>query len=67
MDFFKLLLSEPSVRGVITAMAGISATLGLLIVFTLGSFTEWRNVAMICLVIPVVTMFAVLFVSPPGI
>lgn len=54
--------SEPSVRGVITAMAGISATLGLLIVFTLGCFNAWRNVAIICLIMPVVTMVAVLFV-----
>lgn len=55
--------SEPSVRGIITAMAGISATLGLLIVFSLGSFFAWRNVSIICLIVPVVTMVAVLFVS----
>lgn len=55
--------SEPSIRGVITAMAGISATLGLFIVFTMGNFIAWRNVAIICLAVPVITMIAVYFVS----
>lgn len=54
--------SEPSIRGVITAMAGISATLGLFIVFTMGNFIAWRNVAIICLAVPVITMIAVYFV-----
>lgn len=45
------------------ALAGISATLGLFMVFTLGNLMEWRNVALICFTIPVGTMVAVYFVS----
>lgn len=54
--------SEASVRGVLIAMAGISATLGLLLVFLLGNLTEWRNVALVCFTIPVGTMIAVYFI-----
>lgn len=45
------------------ALSGIAATLGLFIVYLLGSFMEWRNVALICLIVPIVTMIAVCFVS----
>lgn len=45
------------------ALSGIAATLGLFIVFLLGSLTAWRNVALFCFTIPVATMIAICFVS----
>lgn len=55
--------SQKSIRGILIALSGIAATLGLFIVFLLGSLTEWRNVAFYCINIPILTMFAVCFVS----
>lgn len=48
-------------------MSGIAATLGLFLVFLLGSLTEWRNVTLYCLAVPILTMIAVCFVSLPAI
>lgn len=57
--------SQPSIRGMLMAMAGIAATLGLFLVFLLGSLTAWRNVALVCFVVPVATLVAICFVSQP--
>lgn len=56
------LISEPSIRGMLIAMAGIAATLGLFLVFLLGSLTAWRNVALICFTVPVATLVAICLV-----
>lgn len=61
--FFIFRRSEPSVRGILTACAGISATTGIFLVFLLGSLLAWRDVALICAFVPAVTMIAVCFVS----
>lgn len=63
LDSFRFGRSEPSVRGILTACAGISATMGIFLVFLLGSFMAWRNVALVCAFVPAVTMIAVCFVS----
>lgn len=55
--------SEPSVRGILTAFAGISATTGIFLVFLLGSLVAWREVALFCAFIPAITMIAICFVS----
>lgn len=47
----------------LVASSGISSMLGLFIVYFLGSVLEWRNVALICLVVPIISMFAICFVS----
>lgn len=61
--FISIQSSEPSIRGILTACAGIAATLGFFIIFLMGSLMAWRDVAMICLAIPLITMVAVCFVS----
>lgn len=45
------------------AGSGIASTLGMFVVYVLGSVTEWRNVAFYCFFVPVITMIAVCFVS----
>lgn len=52
-------------RGILTACSGISAALGFFIVFLLGSVMAWRNVALICLTVPLLTLVAICFVSRP--
>lgn len=54
--------SEPSIRGFLSACAGISSSVGIFMVFLLGSLFSWRQVALICAIIPVTTMIAVFFV-----
>lgn len=55
--------SQPSIRGILTSCAGIAVMLGIFIVFLLGSIMTWRNVALICLSVPLVTVVAICFVS----
>lgn len=44
-------------------MSGLAATVGLSIVYTLGNVMPWRDVALFCLSVPLLTMVAVCFVS----
>ncbi|XP_055387594.1 facilitated trehalose transporter Tret1-like isoform X2 [Condylostylus longicornis] len=55
-------ISQPSIRGVLISCAGISVTLGIFIVYWLGSITTWRIAALICLSVPLVTVVAICFV-----
>lgn len=56
-------ISEPSIRGILMAFSGISATTGIFAVFLLGSLLSWRTVALFCALIPLMTLIAVFFVS----
>lgn len=62
MAFRILTYSEPSIRGFLSACAGISSSMGIFMVFSLGSLFSWRQVALICAIIPITTMIAVFFV-----
>lgn len=54
--------SEPSIRGILMACAGISSSTGIFMVFFLGSIFSWRQVALICAIVPIMTLIAVFFV-----
>ncbi|GAB0097352.1 facilitated trehalose transporter Tret1 [Sergentomyia squamirostris] len=54
-------ICQPSIRGILTATTGVAATLGYSIVYLLGSVTTWRQSALFCLSIPILTIFAILF------
>lgn len=54
--------SEPSIRGVLLAGAGIATTTGIFLVYFLGAFFTWRQVALICAVFPVINIFVAMFV-----
>lgn len=56
-------ICEASVRDVLTSLSGIASSLGLLCVYLLANLTDWRNVALLCLSIPITTMVAIYFVS----
>lgn len=55
--------SEPSIRGILIACAGIAATLGFFVIFLMGTLMDWRSAALKCLIIPIMTMITVCFVS----
>lgn len=54
---------ETSVRGVLSAIDGFTSTFGSFLILELAMYLEWRFVAFLCLIVPIVTMFGILFVS----
>lgn len=56
------IFSQPSVRGVLLALANMSAQCGTFTVYLLGSLTLWRQAATICLVFPLLALLAIFFV-----
>lgn len=60
--FFFFFYSQPSIRGILISCAGVAVTLGLFIVYLLGSVTDWRTAALICLTVPLFTIVAICFV-----
>ncbi|XP_055716571.1 facilitated trehalose transporter Tret1-like [Phlebotomus papatasi] len=55
-------ICQPSIRGILTSCAGVAATLGFFLGYLLGTIVTWREVALICLTIPVFTVIAICFV-----
>lgn len=55
-------ICQPSIRGILTACAGVSVMIGFTIVYFLGTVIVWRTAALICLSVPVATMIAICFV-----
>lgn len=56
-------ITQPGIRGILIACAGVSVMLGIFIVYILGTLALWRNVALMCLTVPLVTVVAIYFVS----
>lgn len=54
--------SEPSIRGVLLAGAGIATTIGIFFVYLLGAILTWRQVALICGIVPAVNILVAVFV-----
>ena len=55
-------ICQPSIRGILTSCAGVAVMLGFSTVYLLGSLTTWRNTALVCVTIPIITMIAICFV-----
>lgn len=55
-------ICEPSIRGILTASASIAAAFGMGLVYFLGNQTSWRNAALVCATIPILSMFLISFV-----
>lgn len=56
-------ITQPSIRGILIACAGVAVMLGIFIVYMLATLALWRNVALMCLMVPLVTVVAIYFVS----
>lgn len=55
-------ICQPSIRGILISCAGVAVTFGLFVVYLLGSITDWRTAAGICLAVPLFTVVAICFV-----
>jgi MFS family permease len=55
-------ICQPSIRGILTACAGVAVMLGFFLVYLLGTLTTWRVAAAICATVPLFTMIAICFV-----
>lgn len=56
-------ITQPAIRGILIACAGVAAMLGFFVVYLLGTFMLWRHVALVCLSVPLLTVVAIYFVS----
>lgn len=63
LNYLSIISSEPSLRGILSAFSGISSTAGIFMVYLLGSFMSWRQVAYACAIIPMLNILVALFVS----
>lgn len=54
--------SQPSIRGILIACSGVAAMLGFFFIYLMGTITMWRNVSLICLSVPILTIIAISFV-----
>jgi MFS family permease len=59
-------VSEPRIRGILTGTNFLSHSIGILLVYILGAFMEWRVVSGISAVLPILSLvaFALLPESP---
>lgn len=55
-------ISEPSIRGILTATTTIAAALGIGLVYVLGSLMAWRSVALVCGLVPILSIVLTIFV-----
>lgn len=58
-----LRFSEPSIRGVLNGIQGISTTTGMFLIYLLGSFFSWRQVSYVCAAVPIANILVAIFVS----
>ncbi|XP_023948769.2 facilitated trehalose transporter Tret1-like [Bicyclus anynana] len=54
-------ISDPSVRGALCTVTQFAASLGILLMYYLGTVVDWRSAALICLIAPVASMVMVIF------
>lgn len=67
MLYFKVLtyvaeVTEPKYRGMLTATGTTCVITGVLIQFVLGIFFNWRTIALICSIFPIITITVLFFV-----
>lgn len=55
--------SEPSVRGALCTVTQMFTSVGMFIMFFLGTVVHWRTAALICVIAPVSSMFFSVLVS----
>ncbi|KAG8307503.1 maltose permease [Homalodisca vitripennis] len=52
-------ISEPRFRGILTSYAGIFVSLGFVLIYAMGNFTDWQHVAAISCCVPIITIIAI--------
>ncbi|CAH2261871.1 facilitated trehalose transporter Tret1-like [Pararge aegeria] len=54
-------ISDPSIRGALCTVTQFFVSVGILIMFFLGTIVDWRSAALICLIAPIASMLMVTF------
>ncbi|XP_045779159.1 facilitated trehalose transporter Tret1-like [Maniola jurtina] len=54
-------ISDPSIRGALCTVTQFFASVGILLMYFLGTVVDWRNAALICLIAPIASMIMVIF------
>ncbi|XP_032522237.1 facilitated trehalose transporter Tret1-like [Danaus plexippus] len=54
-------ISEPSIRGALCTLTQFFSSFGILVMYFLGTFMQWRNAALMCLIAPIASMITVAF------
>lgn len=54
--------SEPSIRGTLLSLSTIAKNSGIFVVYLLGSFLSWRQVALACSIVPIIIIIAICFI-----
>lgn len=52
-------ISEPRFRGMLTSYAGIFVSLGFVVIYAMGNFTDWQHVAAVSCAVPIITIIAI--------
>lgn len=60
---FSAEVTEPSLRSILIGLSGFIMAGGASVVFILNTFIPWRDIALISLFIPVISIFVLLLVS----
>ncbi|XP_044268552.1 facilitated trehalose transporter Tret1 isoform X2 [Tribolium madens] len=55
-------ITLPSLRGILSSTSGVAVICGILAQFLLGTFLNWRIVALVSVVVPIVSFFLLFFV-----
>ncbi|XP_028041478.1 facilitated trehalose transporter Tret1-like [Bombyx mandarina] len=55
-------ISEPTMRGALCTVTQIFTSIGILVMYFLGTIVDWRQAAIICLGVPLLSMLLVLLV-----
>lgn len=56
-------ISHPSIRGPLLAFSNLSVMVGTFVMYLLGTVATWRQCALICFFLPIITIVAICFVS----
>lgn len=56
-------ICQPSIRGTVITIGGISTSVGIFIAMAFGAVLSWRQVAFVCAIFPLACLIAVTFVS----
>ncbi|XP_037300888.1 facilitated trehalose transporter Tret1-like, partial [Manduca sexta] len=55
-------ISEPSIRGALCTVTQLFTSIGVLLMYYLGTVVSWRTASLICLAAPLASMLLILFV-----
>lgn len=55
-------ITQPSLRGILSSTSGVAVIFGILAQFLLGTFLNWRTVALVCCFCPIASFILLFFI-----